>query len=123
MSARQPEIVGAAIQLISKGGIQGLTTKNLATRLKLSEPALYRHFKNKRDILLAILEFFQENQTAMYARIAAAGDSPLRGTSKLSFFQRTIVPSATPGAALTPPSTPAAISPPPDALPGTAGIA
>jgi AcrR family transcriptional regulator len=78
MSARQTEIVGAAIQLISKGGIQGLTTKNLATRLKLSEPALYRHFKNKRDILLAILEFFQENQTAMYARIAAAGDSPLR---------------------------------------------
>jgi AcrR family transcriptional regulator len=78
MSARQREIVGAAIHLISKGGIQELTTKNLAARLKLSEPALYRHFKNKRDILLAILKFFQENQTAMYARITAAGDSPLR---------------------------------------------
>ncbi len=78
MSTRQKEIVGAAIELISKGGIQELTTKNLATKLKLSEPALYRHFRNKRDILLAILKFFQENQTAMYARIAAAGDSPLR---------------------------------------------
>lgn len=78
MSLRQKEIIGAAIHLISRGGIQKLTTKNLAARLKLSEPALYRHFKNKRDILLAILKFFQENQKAMYAQVATAGGSPLR---------------------------------------------
>lgn len=78
MSGRQKEIVEASILLISKGGIQALTTKNLAARLKLTEPALYRHFKNKRDILLGILKFFQENQRAMYARVSAAGDPPLR---------------------------------------------
>lgn len=77
-SDRQKEIVEASILLLSEGGIQALTTKNLAAALKLSEPALYRHFKNKRDILLAILKFFQGNQKAMYARIAAAGDPPLR---------------------------------------------
>ena len=78
MSDRQKEIVAAAILLISKGGIQALTTKNLAAKLKLSEPALYRHFKNKRDILLAILKFFQGNQRVMYARISAVGGPPLR---------------------------------------------
>ncbi len=78
MSDRQREIVEASILLISKGGIQELTIKNLAARLKLSEPALYRHFKDKRDILLAILKFFQANQRAMYARVSAAPESPLR---------------------------------------------
>jgi AcrR family transcriptional regulator len=83
MSARQKEIIEAAIHLISKGGIQELTTKNLAARLKLSEPALYRHFKNKRDILHALLKFFQGNQKAMYARVAASGDPPLRTLERM----------------------------------------
>lgn len=83
LSDRQREIIEAAIHLISKGGIQELTTKNLAARLKLSEPALYRHFKNKRDILLAILKFFQGNQKAMYARAAGAGDPPLRTLERM----------------------------------------
>ena len=78
MSDRQKEIVEASILLISKGGIQELTIKNLAAKLKLSEPALYRHFKNKRDILMTILNFFQENQRAMYARVSATADPPLR---------------------------------------------
>jgi TetR/AcrR family transcriptional regulator, fatty acid metabolism regulator protein len=62
--------------LISKGGIQALTTKNLAVRLGLSEPALYRHFKNKQDILLALLNFFKTRQKAMYARVLDAEPSP-----------------------------------------------
>lgn len=77
LSERQREIVEASILLIAKGGIQELTIKNLAARLKLSEPALYRHFENKQDILLSILGFFRANQKAMYARVAAEGLSPL----------------------------------------------
>jgi len=76
LSDRQREIVEASIRLIAKGGIQELTTKNLAARLGLSEPALYRHFKNKQDILLALLNFFKAQQKAMYARVAAAESSP-----------------------------------------------
>lgn len=83
LSERQREIVEASILLISKGGIQELTIKNLAARLKLSEPALYRHFGNKQDILLAILEFFKENQKAMYARVAAEALSPLKTLERI----------------------------------------
>jgi len=59
MTARQNEIIKAAITLIAEKGIQGLTIKNLAHAIKVSEPALYRHFKNKTAILIAILDSFK----------------------------------------------------------------
>lgn len=55
LSKRQAEIVQISIKLISEGGIQLFTTKMLAKELGLSEPAIYRHFKNKMEILYTIL--------------------------------------------------------------------
>ena len=58
MTTRQEEITREAIKLIAEKGIQGVTIKNLAHAINVSEPALYRHFKNKTSILLAILDSF-----------------------------------------------------------------
>jgi TetR/AcrR family transcriptional regulator, fatty acid metabolism regulator protein len=55
---RQIEIMNAATKRIDEFGIQNLTIKNLAADLNLSEPALYRHFKSKNDILLGMLTYF-----------------------------------------------------------------
>lgn len=55
---RQKEIIAASIVLIDEKGIQGLTIKNLAFAIGVSEPAIYRHFKNKIEILISILDFF-----------------------------------------------------------------
>ena len=52
---RQNEIINATIGLISAGGIQNFTMKSLAEEIGISEPAIYRHFKSKLDILIAIL--------------------------------------------------------------------
>lgn len=52
---RQIEIIAAATDLIGEKGLQNLTTKNLAKKIGFSEPALYRHFKNKTAILQSIL--------------------------------------------------------------------
>ncbi|MCC7319191.1 MAG: TetR/AcrR family transcriptional regulator [Bacteroidales bacterium] len=57
-SDRQIEIMEAATNRISKFGIQNLTIKTLAEDIGLSEPALYRHFKSKNDILLGLLNYF-----------------------------------------------------------------
>ena len=59
MTQRQNEIINASITLIAEKGIQGLTIKNLAKAIKVTEPALYRHFENKTAILLAILDSFK----------------------------------------------------------------
>ena len=56
---RQIEIIQAACQLIGDKGLQNLTTKNLAAKMNFSEPALYRHFKDKTDILKGVLEFYK----------------------------------------------------------------
>lgn len=56
---RQIEIMEAATNRISKFGIQNLTIKTLAEDINLSEAALYRHFKNKNEILWSLLEYFK----------------------------------------------------------------
>lgn len=60
VSARQLEIIKATIRIIAERGIQYLTTKNLAAALSISEAALYRHFKNKHSILMAVLDMFRD---------------------------------------------------------------
>lgn len=55
LTERQREIVDQAIDMIGESGLTGLTMRRLSERLGVTEPALYRHFKNKTAILAAIL--------------------------------------------------------------------
>ena len=57
---RQQEIIDVSVEILSSGGIQELTIKNISTKVGISEPAIYRHFKCKMDILLSILTFFED---------------------------------------------------------------
>lgn len=44
---------------MGEGGIQQLTTKNLAGAVGVTEPALYRHFTDKIDIIRNVLEYLK----------------------------------------------------------------
>ncbi|WP_346863134.1 TetR/AcrR family transcriptional regulator [uncultured Draconibacterium sp.] len=57
---RQAEIILVALELINTKGIQGLTIKNISKEIGISEPAIYRHFASKSDILLGVLSNFKE---------------------------------------------------------------
>lgn len=65
-SDRQQQILEESINLIDRKGIQGFTIKNLSKEVGISEPAIYRHFESKFDILKSILDSFKmrvfENQ-------------------------------------------------------------
>lgn len=56
-SKRQQEIIESAGKILMDKGIKGLTTKNLALEMAFSESALYRHFKNKEDIIVLLLDY------------------------------------------------------------------
>lgn len=52
---RQNMIIDEAIKIIHTDGYQALSIRELAKKVKISEPAIYRHFLNKEDIILGIL--------------------------------------------------------------------
>jgi len=71
------EIIDAALRLIDKKGIQNLTTRNLAREVGITEPGLYRHFRNKEDILAGILRMFRDNASVSMDESLSGSGSPL----------------------------------------------
>lgn len=58
---RKNDIISASLRVIEKNGFHNLTTKNIAKEVGITEPGIYRHFKSKQDILVAILEGFRND--------------------------------------------------------------
>ncbi len=55
---RKDSMLIAAIDILDKVGIQGLTTKEIAKAEGVSEAAVYKHYTGKQEIIAAILEKF-----------------------------------------------------------------
>lgn len=49
-------VIETALKLLNEVGIDGLTTRKLAEKLEVQQPALYWHFRNKRALLDALAE-------------------------------------------------------------------
>jgi len=73
---RQLEIMEAAGQLMTESGYAALTTKRLAERMGFSEPALYRHFKNKEEILLTMLQYLARSMDERLTEVTARVSDP-----------------------------------------------
>ena len=74
---RQIEIIEVALDLINDKGIQGLTIKNLSKKIGISEPAIYRHYDSKTDILIAILDSFSKNTQQIFNNELKNSDSAI----------------------------------------------
>lgn len=83
ISPRQFEIIESAGKLLSIGGISNLTTKNLAHEMHFSEAALYRHFKNKNEIIIAMLKYLAD---LMNSRMEITLQSSENSISKLKLL-------------------------------------
>jgi TetR/AcrR family transcriptional regulator len=53
---RRDQIVQAVISVMAERGLAGTTTKRIAEKAGVSEPALYRYFPGKRELILEALE-------------------------------------------------------------------
>ena len=84
---RQIEIIDASKDLIGKKGLQNLTIKNLAKKMSFSEPALYRHFKDKTSILKALLLFHREILKGEIFKIFESDESSLVKFKKILKFK------------------------------------
>lgn len=81
---RQAEIVAAAFTLIAQNGVQELTIKNLGAAIGVSEPAIYRHFASKREILEGIVDRLEVIKNATWQRARGEKQSP--GAELRMFF-------------------------------------
>lgn len=61
LTNRQTEIINAAIQIIAEQSANELSMRAVAERVGISEPALYRHFQNKDDLLVNLISFINKN--------------------------------------------------------------
>ncbi len=68
-TARQQQIVKSSMELIATKGIQGFTIKNLSKAIGISESGIYRHFENKTEISVSILNNFKEISEKMMAMV------------------------------------------------------
>jgi AcrR family transcriptional regulator len=55
-SERREAIIEAALCLFSEKGFRGVTTRELAAAVGVTEPVLYQHFKTKSDLFRALVE-------------------------------------------------------------------
>lgn len=74
---RQGEIIQAALEVIGKEGVTGLTISGVAQAAQMSEANIYRHFRNKLDMIRGVAEFIGDLVVTRAARMAASSGSPL----------------------------------------------
>lgn len=60
---RRKEILDAALDIIFSEGFYNLTIRNIANKIDLTEAAIYRHFKSKKEIIDCLANLiFSENK-------------------------------------------------------------
>ncbi len=71
---RKGQIIQAAMEIISEEGVQKLTMMQISKRVGVTDAALYKHFRNKKEIILAMIDevgraltTFISQQVASYA--------------------------------------------------------
>ncbi len=76
---RRAQLLEVAAELFARHGYRGTTTAELARAAGISEPILYRHFENKHQLFLDLIEAAGEAVLAEWqARLNAAAGAEAR---------------------------------------------
>ena len=60
-SLRRKQIIDALRKLIIEYGSENVTVRRIAKEIDVSQGAIYRHFKSKREILDFLIDYIEEN--------------------------------------------------------------
>ncbi|MBF0123632.1 MAG: TetR/AcrR family transcriptional regulator [Candidatus Omnitrophica bacterium] len=77
VTKRQQEIVEAVKKIIAADGFDRLTVREIAGRLKITEGALYRHFKSKNDIVSLLIDDVERTLLEVVDAATEKAEDPL----------------------------------------------
>jgi len=80
---RKNQILEAAIQVFSKKGFEGSTTKEIAKKAKVSEGTIFRYFKTKKEILIHMLNILSEQTLFDFVEQIESGLEPQEAIKSL----------------------------------------
>jgi AcrR family transcriptional regulator len=80
---RRAEILAAARSLFLKEGVDRVTIRAICARVGVTAPALYRHFKDKREIIIGICNETFGSLLESFRRIRAEEKEPLAALKQL----------------------------------------
>lgn len=83
LEKRKNQILEAAIQIFTKKGFEGSTTKEIAKRAKVSEGTIFRYFKTKKEILIHMLNILVEQTLFDFVEQIESGLEPEEAVKSL----------------------------------------
>lgn len=86
--SRRESIIISAIDIIDELGINELSLREIALRQDISDSAIYKHFKSKEEIILAVLEYYSRFDSNITNTVREGRFTPKEG---IFFFIKSIV--------------------------------
>lgn len=80
---RKERIIINAIEILNEVGVNGLTSKEIAKRENVSEPAIYRHFNGKKEIIKSIINRYSSFDNLIRNTII---DNKITGKPGIEYF-------------------------------------
>lgn len=80
---RREQLLDCAAELFSKAGYARATTAELARAAGVTEPIIYRHFKSKRDLFIALVERGAERTLAQWKQELRGAKDPAERLRRL----------------------------------------
>ena len=94
LDVRRAELVSAALELLADTPLTELSTRQLAKRLGVSQPGLFRYFRSREAMLLAVIEHARADLGASVATALQEGTAVerLRSVVRVVLHQATVKP-------------------------------
>ena len=75
---RREQLIEVATKLFARNGYEATTTSAIALAAGVTEPILYRHFKNKQELFIAIVRSVSDVTLKAWQAIVAHEQDPIR---------------------------------------------
>jgi len=84
---RRVQILQTLASMLQQPGLERITTAALASRLSVSEAALYRHFASKAQMFEGLIEFIEQTVFTLVNQITQAEPGPLETGAEQGAYQ------------------------------------